>query len=374
MNFQNESHHKTNKKIAIIESAENNLIFSTNIKEAINDKNKKLFINTDNNIFKGKTFAKGKTTVKIYNLKNYKKIINKNNRFNSSSYEKQYEDNIISSFFDSLKLRTIKKEFIKNNPNLFINNKGIITENKISHKNFNNFNNINYFNNTDLNRIKRIEISDLSKRKNFSIPKKELSYNSDIYINKKTKSLKDFSNSLDNKKLNQKIKKNKTIVLPDIKEIKNNFKSLIFKVEKLDYDLKNQKPIINLNDIQDEKKSNNNSKIKCIKDNKKADKIFDEEKNQNILKNKNNLNKYIKKFDNFTYKNKIINSFFKEKQKQKQNENFFRSKDENEEEILRKSKKEALIQIKIMDQIKELKNKVKSNIDKDIFKMFNKNT
>ena len=369
MFFENESYHKSNKKIPLIQSAENNSIFSNTIKEAVNEEKKKLFINTDNIIFKDKTFTKRKTVVKIYNLKNYKNIINKHNSFNSSSFEEQNENNIINSFFDSLKLRTIKKEFLKNNTNLCFKNKGIITENKISHKNFNN---INYFNNTDLSRTKRMEIYDLPKRKNFSIPKKELSYNSDIYNNSKVKSLKDLSNSLENKKINQKIKKNKTIVLPDIKEIKSNLKNLFFKVEELDKDLKKQK-INYIDDIPDEKKNNNNIKMKIIRDKKNIILKLDEEKNQNILKNKQYLSKYIKQFDNFKYKNKAVNSFFKEKQKQKnQNDNFLLLEDENEEEKLRKNQKDALIHIKIMDQLKELKNKVKSNIDKDIFKVFNK--
>ena len=368
MFYENESYHKNNNKIPIIESTENNSVFSHTIKEAINNDNKKLFINTDNIIFKDKTFTKRKSNIKIYNLKNYKSIINKNNRYNSSSFEEQNEKNIIISFFDSLKLRTIKKEYLKNNTNLFFNNKGILTENKIGHKYFNN---INYFNNTDLSRIKRIKISDNPKRKNFSIPKKELSYNSDLYNNSKTKSLKDFSNSLEKKIFNQRIKKNKTIVLPDIKEIKTNFKNLINKVEELDKDLKRHN-INYIKDIQEEKQFNNSNKKKLIRDKKYSD-IFDEEKNQNILKNKKYLNKYIMQFNNFKYKNKAVNSFFKEKEKQKnQNDDFSSAKDKKEEEILRNNKKDALIQIKIMDQIKELKSKVKSNIDKDIFKIFNK--
>ena len=78
----------------------------------------------------------------------------------------------------------------------------------------------------------------------------------------------------------------------------------------------------------------------------------------------------------FKYKNKIINKFFKKKEQQIAKKNNFILTEKNEEEeekIMRQNQKDSMIQVKILNQIKELKNNIKSNVDKDIFKAFNKN-
>ena len=100
---------KNFKKMPIIKKSRNHSLYNNNIVDLVNDENKRFYINTENNIFKD-NYAIRKNDLKKYNLKNYKNLINNRRHFNNPSYEEQSEANIIKTFFDSLKLRTIKKE------------------------------------------------------------------------------------------------------------------------------------------------------------------------------------------------------------------------------------------------------------------------
>ena len=310
---------------------------------------------------------------KKYNLSNYKNIINKKIGNNISSYEEQLEANLINSFFDSLKLRKVKKELLKNKTNFYFKDKNILTMNKIN-------DNYNY-NYTNPERLKMVKISNnLNKRRNLTLPKNGLNYNINNLKKEKLNIKKDFFNSFENKPNNnneKKLKKNKTdkTVFPNIKIIKNNLEDLILKVDKLDNDFKKTKSKY-LFESQDPQKINSNIKIPYIKNKEISDINYNDEKNKNFLKNKKIFNKYIEKFTNYKYKNKAVNSFFKKKTElSKNNLNYILNiNKQSEEDILRKEQKNSIIQIKLLNEIKELKNKVKSNIDKDIFKMFNKNT
>lgn len=331
------------KKMPIIKSTLNISYFNNTNENIINSESRRLYINTENNIFKDDTNNNRRSELKKYNLKNYKNIISKRRQFNLPSYEEQNEVNIITTFFDSLKLRTMKKEFLKNKTHLFFKNKDMLTKNKLNDTNF------NY---TNLNSLKR--------KKNISIPKTEFN------------TLNNFCTREEDR---PKIRKNKTIGFPDIKIIKNNFKNLFIKVKELNNDLEKNKihKIRYISEEKNEPKINTN-KMLFLKNNKQSEIIYDDE-NSNIIKNKKYLNKYIEKLSNYKYKSKVINSFFEEKEKQvkkDENEIILLPKDNENEDDLRNYHKNLVIQKKIINQIKELKYQVKSNVDKDIFKVFNK--
>ena len=345
---------KNFKKMPIIKKSRNHSLYNNNIVDLVNDENKRFYINTENNIFKD-NYAIRKNDLKKYNLKNYKNLINNRRNFNNPSYEEQSEANIIKTFFDSLKLRTIKKELHKNKTHFFYKDKIGMTKSEISNK---------YSNNTYLN-----------KRKDIFFPKKEKGYNSDFLNTIEKIDLQGFPNIIENKKINSKFRKKKTIGFPDIRIIKRNFKDLRSKVDELDYDFKKIKINFTNDNKQEEKSINASTKISFSKDNKNSEIIYDEDKKENYLKNQKYLNKYIEKLSSYKYKSNIINSYFKKKEKQNRNNDNLKipTMYEKEEDILRNDNKTAMIQIKIIKQIKELKNKVKSNVDKDIFKVFKQN-
>ena len=364
---------KNENEISKIRNIKNNSFFRKSYKDSLNEEKNRFYINTEYNIFNDKNNINRKIEKKKYNLSNYKNIINKKIGNNISSYEEQLEANLINSFFDSLKLRKVKRELLKNKTNFYFKDKNMLTMNKIN-------DNYNY-NYTNPERLKMVKISNnLNKRRNLTLPKNGLNYNINNFKKEKLNIKKDFFNSFENKPTNnneKKLKKNKTdkTEFPNIKIIKNNLEDLILKVDKLDNDFKKTKSNY-LFESQDPQKINSNIKIPHIKNKEISDINYNDEKNKNFLKNKKIFNKYIEKFTNYKYKNKAVNSFFKKKTElSKNNLNYILNiNKESEEDILRKEQKNSIIQIKLLNEIKELKNKVKSNIDKDIFKMFNKNT
>ena len=369
----NDDKNENENEISKIRNIKNNPFFRKSYKDSLNEEKNRFYINTEYNIFNDKNNINRKNEKKKYNLSNYKNIINKKIGNNISSYEEQLEANLINSFFDSLKLRKVKKELLKNKTNFYFKDKNILTMNKIN-------DNYNY-NYTNPERLKMVKISNnLNKRRNLTLPKNGLNYNINNLKKEKLNIKKDFFNSFENKPNNnneKKLKKNKTdkTEFPNIKIIKNNLEDLILKVDKLDNDFKKTKSNY-LFESQDLQKINSNIKIPYIKNKEISDINYNDEKNKNFLKNKKIFNKYIEKFTNYKYKNKAVNSFFKKKTElSKNNLNYILNiNKQSEEDILRKEQKNSIIQIKLLNEIKELKNKVKSNIDKDIFKMFNKNT
>ena len=330
------------RKMPIIKNIRSNSVFTNSLRKGKNENNNNIYINIENNIFKNNNNNRNKTELIKYNLNNYNKIINLTNSSHLSSYEEQLETNLIKSFFDSLKLRAIKKEFSENKTYFNFQKKPIITKNNI---------NCNYGSPDELKMFSTSE--DLHKKKITMMPKKEYSYNLEDFKINKIPPLK-LSSLSEDKNINGKIKKNKTskIEYPNTKLL-IKLKYIIFTGEKLNKD------------------------FNLIKRNKTPDEnIFAEEKNENFLKKQKYFNNYIEKMYRFKYKNKIINKFFKKKEQQIAKKNNFILTEKNEEEeekIMRQNQKDSMIQVKILNQIKELKNNIKSNVDKDIFKAFNKN-
>ena len=327
------------KQIPIIKKRINRSLF----KRPINDDNdnKRLYINIESNIFTDKYNNNTKNNIKKYNLKNYKNIINNRRKYNSASYEEQNEVNIITCFFDSLELRKIKKDFLKNKTHLLFGINDMRAKNVIKNNKYNCTTNTN-------------------RRKIINIPKREFNTTVNNYCRTFEKK--------------PKIKNNKEMGLPDIKTVKSNFKNLLLKVKELNIHL--EKNNINRKYEKKNKLKNDNNNILYDKNNKQGN-MTNIDESINIINNKKYLNQYMEKLCNYKYKNKKINSFFKEKEnqiKKSKTDNFIMPINNENENGLEDYNKNIIIQKKIINQIKELKYKVKSNVDKDIFKIFNKNS
>ena len=248
-------------------------------------------------------------------------------------------------------------------------------KNKIQYKNILATKSINNKNDNynNLEGIKIIKLADnLNKKKNQSLPKTDLNYNNVNEFKKdQLNIIKSISNSFKNKK--EKLKKNKTHKTEFPRIMKNNLENLFLKVDELNNNFEKTKKN-NLIENQDIQKKNNN--IPLIKSNEQSNIIYNDEINKNFVKNKKIFDKYIEKFIIYKYKNKAVNRFFKKKRELSNNNiyNIFPNNIEKEEDLIGKNQKSSIIQNKLINEIKELKNRVKSNVDKDIFKMFNKNT
>ena len=350
------------EEIPKIKNIKKNTYLGTTSKKEVKNR---FFINIESNIFNDKNYIHKKNNQKKFNLRNYKKIINNNIGNNFASFEEQNEVNFINIFFDSLKSRKLKKEFLKNKTHY----KNILAP--IDKKNDNN-------NNANLEGIKIVRLSDnLNKRKNPSLPKKEINYyNINDFKKEKLNIIKDISNSFKNKNNKEKLKKNKThkTEFPNIKIMKNNLENLFLKVDELNNNFEKAKKK-NLIENQDIQKINNTNIVPPIKSNEQSNIIYNDEINKNFLKNKKIFDKYIEKFTIYKYKNKAVNRFFRKRELSNNNINIMLPNNkEKEEDLFRKKQKSYIIQNKLINEIKELKNRVKSNVDKDIFKMFNKNT
>ena len=269
-----------------------------------------------------------------------------------------------------MKLRSRKREFMKNKTAFSLRDKSLFTKRKI---------NYNY---TNPDGLRLLRVTDnLYRRKNLTLPKKYIGY-----LDNQKSDLKELYNSHENKEYKSNNKNTmyntKFTKFPNIKIMKKNFKNLYVKVDELE----NSLDIIKINDDNNDNKDKDNDNLNepkltvqtfkksSIKDNIKPENYFKFEKKENYLKNKKYLNDYIEKIsNNFKYKNKAINRYFKRKEMEiKNNETFTLPVNNEKEDDLFYHNKEKVNQTNILMKIKELKNRVKSNVDKDIFKMFNK--
>ena len=301
-----------------------------------------------------------------YNLKNYRSIINKRRRFQVYTSEEELDTNVIDNFFNTMKIQAKKENFLKTKKFYTYRDKNITTNSNINY----------YYTNPD-----KLKINE--KTFNFS-KKKNKTFNEEIPFSQNTKNnnLITISNSVDNKKFYEKIS-NKNLnrtEFPNIKIMKKNFENLASKVDELSNNLEKIKINIKVDEESgNEAKINEANKTTFIKekDNKNLnnDYIY-EDTNINFLKNQKYFNKLLDKLNTYKYKHKTINEFFERKEEQIKNnpdsKPNLRKKSENP--LFRKrAGYENYNQLKLFNKIKEFKNRLKSNIDKDIFKVFNQN-
>jgi hypothetical protein len=347
-NRPNNSMTKKHKRNNEIEKIANISVFSNTKNEPIITEDTKTYINTQNDIFKDNNNQKNKKFSQKINLFNFENLIN-----GKISYFSYKEQNIIRSFFESMKSRSQKKETM-NNKTVF----GIRDRNPFTKKIIN-------YNYTNSEGLKLLGMTDnLYRKKNITVPKKYR-----YYFNENKNHSRNLYNSRDNSKYKNNLE---SIKFPNIKIVKNNFKTLMSKVNDLNNNIEKIKIDDNTNelkldDIIIKKPSENDNKI--------DETIFNEETRANFLKNKKHLKDYIIKLSkNFKYKNNSINRFLKKKEMENNKNYNLATNNEKDEFFLNEQYKErtAKNKMELLKKNRKHKYKIKSNIDKDIFKIFNK--
>ena len=387
INLKNTNNHSiTNeslkKRSPILRNIKNYLFFSDTLKDPTNPNNLYVALNNNNRLLYDRNDMNNlKDTRRKYNLKNYRSIINKRKRFQVYTSEEELDTNIIDNFFNTMKIQEKKENFFKNRKLYTFRDKNLSTNS-----------NINYYY-TNPNNLKIKE-----KTFNFS-KKKNKTFNEEIRFNQNAKNNNiTISSSVYNKKFYEKISNknlNKT-EFPNIEIMKKNFENLASKFDELSNNLEKNKINIKLNEENENdikmNKANRTTFIK-VKDKDKAkdkDKFKNKEKdkdvlindyiyedtNINFLKNQKYFNQYLDKLNTYKFKHKTINKFFERKEEQIKNnpDSKFNLRKETERPLFRKrAGYENYNQLKLFNKVKEFKNRLSSNIDKDIFKVFNQN-
>ena len=381
-NYNSITNESLQKRSPILRNIKNYLFFSDTLKDPTNPNNLYVALNNNNRLLYDRNDMNNlKDTRRKYNLKNYRSIINKRKRFQVYTSEEELDTNIIDNFFNTMKIQEKKENFFKNRKLYTFRDKNLSTNS-----------NINYYY-TNPNNLKIKE-----KTFNFS-KKKNKTFNEEIRFNQNAKNNNiTISSSVYNKKFYEKISNknlNKT-EFPNIEIMKKNFENLASKFDELSNNLEKNKINIKLNEENENdikmNKANRTTFIK-VKDKDKAkdkDKFKNKEKdkdvlindyiyedtNINFLKNQKYFNQYLDKLNTYKFKHKTINKFFERKEEQIKNnpDSKFNLRKETERPLFRKrAGYENYNQLKLFNKVKEFKNRLSSNIDKDIFKVFNQN-
>ena len=353
------------KRSPILRNIKNYLFFSDSMKDPTKSNNLYVSLHDNNRLLYNKNEI-NRDTRRKYNLKNYRSIINKRKRFQVYTSEEELDTNIINDFFNTMKIQTQKENFFKNRKFYTSRDKYLSTNNKLNY----------YYTNPDSLKIKE-------KTFNFG-KKKNKTFNEDMRFSQKEKinNLNTIynSNSVDNKKFYEKISNSNNIKteFPNIKIMKKNFENLALKVDELSNNLEKNKINIKVDEEnENESKINKPNKTAFIKDKDKDkdtlnnDYIY-QDTNINFLKNQKFFNKYLDKLNTYKYKHKTINRFFERKEEQIKNnpDSKLNLRKEPERPLFRKrTGYENYNQLKLFNKVKEFKNKLQSNIDKDIFKV-----
>ena len=374
-NYNSATNDSLKKRSPILRNIKNYLFVSDSLKDPTKSSNLYVELHDNNKLLYDRgDMNKLKDSRRKYNLKNYRSIINKRRRFQVYTSEEELDTNIINNFFNTMKIQAKKENFFKN--------KKLYT---YRDQNFSTNSNINYYY-TNPNNLKIKE-----KTFNFS-KKKNKTFNEEIPFSQSTKNnnLITISNSVDKEKFYEKIS-NKNLnrtEFPNIKIMKKNFENLASKVDELSNNLEKIKINIKVDEESENEskinKANKTTFIKVKDKNKDKDKnkntlnndYIYEDTNINFLKNQKYFNKLLDKLNTYKYKHKTINEFFERKEEQ------IKNNPDSKPNLRKKSEKplfrkragyENYNQLKLFNKVKEFKNRLKSNIDKDIFKVFNQN-
>ena len=332
-------------------------IFINNIKEGLeNDYKDKLYINIESNIFSVKN-ENDKKRVKTYNINNYEKIFNQNREKSFLTFKEEKNAEIIKNIFDLIKIRQKRIQNIANKTILTGIDKNSFTKHQIN----------NTYTNPDTIRIISNKLNK-NKKENFQ---NKLSYEKD-FIKNRTLVLNE-----------NPIFQNNNILASDERRKFNNISTLKNDILNLDRTAKrfnknfiSRIKFMNTNFIENKKKFN----ISLIKP-KKLKKIslnyYEDENNKNFIKNKNYFNHYIKKLNTYKYHNDIINKFFENKNNDIENSikkipNEKKKIEINNDEYYYLREKPKHKSIPALTKFNKIKTMFKSQIDKEIFNMFNK--
>ena len=368
-NYNSFANDSLKKRSPILRNIKNYLFVSDSLKDPTKSNNLYVELQNKNNnrlLYDRNDMNNLKDSRRKYNLKNYRSIINKRRRFQVYTSEEELDTNVIDNFFNTMKIQAKKENFLKTKKFYTYRDKNITTNSNINY----------YYTNPDKLKINE-KTFNFSKKKN-----KTFNEEMDFSQNTKDSNLNTISNSVDNQKFYKKIS-NKNLnrtEFPNIKIMKMNFENLASKVDELSNNLEKIRNNIKFDEeSENEIKINKANKTAFIKDkdNKSLnnDYIY-EDTNINFLKNRKYFNKYLDKLNTYKYKHKTINKFFERKEEQIKNnpDSKLNLRKESEKPLFRKrTGYENYNQLKLFNKVKEFKNRLKSNIDKDIFKVFNQN-
>jgi hypothetical protein len=313
----------------------------------------KIYNNTEGNLISVKNVDKRKNHNR-FNLNNYEKIFNKNKEKNFFTFKEEANAEIIKNIFDLFKMRLVKNETMNNKTAFTNQNKNILTRY------------LNAFTNPNGMRI----IPDKIRNKTNSITS-DLSYEHNSF---KNRTIIPGELVLSHKKQNSMtISKNKT-KYPDLTSLKNKINNLDKSAKKINYNFIAKINSRNKNFNINKKKVN----ISLIKQ-KKNDKTnyYEDENNKHFIKNKKYFNNYIKKLSTFKYNNDLINKFLEKKDEERANYiTYFpkvKRKIEENDQYYYLHEKAKIKQIPVLNKFNNLiKEKFKSQVDKEIFNIFNK--
>jgi len=334
-------------------------IFTNSVKESFkNNYNDKIYINTENNIFSVKN-EKNPKDHKMFNIKNYEKIFKKNKEKNLFTFKEEQNAEIIKNIFDKIKIKKLKNPKSINRT-IFVNrDKNIFTKYSIN----------NTFTNPKALRTLSIKINkNLNKENNTNT-----SYENDYNIKNRTIIPKNLI--LYEKTQDISINHNKT-KYPYIESLRHEIINLDKKAKIFNKNITNKEKIGNKEPLKDKKPLN----ITLLKPNNLTMNnldYYEDENKRNFIKNRRHINNYIKKLNNFKYNNDLINKFF-ERKKEDIDEfaNYMpkvRKKIELEDEYYYLHKKPKIKPIPIINKVNALiKDRFKSQIDKEVFNIFNK--
>ena len=368
-NYNSFANDSLKKRSPILSNIKNYLFISDSLKDPTKSNNLYVELQNKNNnrlLYDRNDMNNLKDSRRKYNLKNYRSIINKRRRFQVYTSEEELDTNVIDNFFNTMKIQAKKENFLKTKKFYTYRDKNITTNSNINY----------YYTNPDKLKIKENSFN-FSKKKN-----KTFNEEMDFSQNTKDSNLNTISNSVDNQKFYKKIS-NKNLnrtEFPNIKIMKMNFKNLASKVDELSNNLEKIRNNIKFDEeSENEIKINKANKTAFIKDkdnkNLNNDYIY-EDTNINFLKNRKYFNKYLDKLNTYKYKHKTINKFFERKEEQIKNnpDSKLNLRKESEKPLFRKrAGYDNYDQFKLFNKIKEFKSRLRSNIDKDIFKVFNQN-
>ena len=328
-------------------------VFTRSIKQSLENKyNDNIYINTENNIFSVKN-EKDKKDHRKFNLKNYEQIFKQNREKNFFTLKEENNAEIIKNIFDIIKEKKKKRNKLINK--MVLTNKDKI--NKTKYDIYNTFTNPNALRTTS-NRTKK---KTLDSYGNYSY---EEDYNKIKTLNTEFNSLYQNNAELDLYK-NRKIYPNINSIRKDIINLDTEAKVFNKHIKWLRFnELKNVKNKLNITSFKSNKLTMDNLNFNEIK------------KKKTFIKNKRSINRYVKKLNNFKYNNNLINKFFETKKENVKKviktvpKINWRNNENDEYYFLRDTSK--IKNNPVLNKFNIIKKMFKSQIDKEIFHIFNK--
>ena len=347
------------KELNFFKGIKETSIFTNSVKESFkNNYNDKIY-NTENKIFSVKN-DKNQKEHKVFNIKNYERIFKKNKEKNLFTFNEEQNAEIIKNIFDKIKIKKIKTQQSINKTIFANRDKNIFTKYSINNT-FTNPNPLRTLSNR-INKNRTIENNtNLSYENDYNI-KNRTSFPKNLILYDKTQDIS--------------INQNQT-KYPYIESLRKEIIKLDKKAKIFNKNITNKINIGNKEVIKEKKPLN----ITLLKQNNltmnNLDYFYEDERKKNFIENRKHINNYIKKLNNFKYNNELVNKFF-ERKKESIDEfaNYMpkvKKKIELEDEYYYLHKKPKIKPIPIINKFNAfIKERFKSQVDKEVFNIFNK--